>query len=138
MVHLAMMILSVRLVHSLRMMLSYPCGSLFIIGAFDPIGSLREFGTFTSFGSLPYFGTFAISGSLLCSDTFRMDGSYLPHMVLSVMMVRSGWMALSTPAAHSSNVVLIEHRGSLCATGTVKRVDSLVSIGAIKPFGSLG
>jgi hypothetical protein len=108
------------------MVLSYPCGSLFIIGAFDPIGSLREFGTFTSFEVL------------LCSDTFRMGGSYLPHMVLSVMMVRSGWMALSTPAAHSSNVVLIEHRGSLCATGTVKRVDSLVSIGAIKPFGSLG
>ena len=82
-------------------------------------------GAFRDLGSLPYFGTFAISGSLLCSDTFRMGGSYLPHMVLSVMMVRSGWMALSPPAAHSSNVVLIEHRGSLLTSGTVRRVGSL-------------
>lgn len=47
-------------------------------------------------------------------------------------------MVLSVVLAHSYNVVLIKHRGSLLTSGTVRHVGSLTIAGTVGDHGALG
>ena len=67
------------------------------------------------------------------------------HMVHSFGLVLSLsiWftpcpVVLSVVLAHSYNVVLIEHRGSLLTSGTVRHVGSLTIAGTVGDHGALG